>query len=163
MLPVWVNGKIFLKSIKLIWKKLFAHLISLLFLSRAQHCLQHWLWAEDKWRCVRALYQPTKNLQVILMWRLVVGWTGAIMEIVGWIFFLLNGWPIKSMTSLSSVCLRQDDKYLFFPLLSSLKSKQFVFCGLRRWALLAYTKMIWICFFMSIEALNNNMFLALCF
>lgn len=90
----------------------FAHLISLSFLSRMHSSLQHGLWAEDKWRCVRPVYQSPKsslNLTFIpqISCRLFscdvcyLAWTGAVIQMLRHLYSL-NGGTINSMTALMS-------------------------------------------------------------
>ncbi len=48
-------------SLVFLWKKVLPILSHLSFLSRTQSSLHHGFCATDKWRCVRAVYQPSKS------------------------------------------------------------------------------------------------------
>lgn len=63
-----------------VWKSGFAHFI-LSFLSRKQSSLKHWFWAEENWRCVISVYQPSKS------------WPSSHKKIAGYFYLTSVIWP----------------------------------------------------------------------
>lgn len=111
-----------------LWKKVLPILSHLSFLSRTQSSLHHGFCATDKWRCVRAVYQPSKSSLN----------SALIPQITQRSFWR----PLTWRPLWWAPCLLQTGWQSSLPLLSSLYSSVFCTAGCFPLELLASSKMI---------------------